>query len=98
METVTRNVAELSADDRAALERVVGHSLSETEQAILNVVRRPSADGPSIETAGNEPPEFWNIYDGLSDQEIDDLDAAIKERADLTRVFEERNGADSSGH
>jgi hypothetical protein len=30
-------------------------------------------------------PEWWNVYEGLSDEEIDRLDQAIRERADLTR-------------
>jgi hypothetical protein len=38
--------------------------------------------------ANEHVPEWWNVYEGLSDEEIDRLDEAIRERADLTRHFE----------
>ncbi len=37
------------------------------------------------EDADDHVPEWWNVYEGLSDEEIDRLDKAIRERADLTR-------------
>lgn len=36
-------------------------------------------------TAAGEVPSWWNIYAGLSDAELDRLDAAIRPRAELTR-------------
>jgi hypothetical protein len=33
-------------------------------------------------------PEWWNVYEGLSDAEIDRLDQAIRQRAELTRHFD----------
>lgn len=80
METVVRNVRDLSQPDRSALERVVGRSLAESQQVVVNVLELPDPK------AG--VPDWWNIYEGLSDEEIDRLDAAIRERADLTRTFE----------
>jgi hypothetical protein len=46
-----------------------------------------------LEAAGTSPPSqelpaWWNIYEGLSDDEVDRLDQAIRPRANLTRVFE----------
>lgn len=38
METVIRNIVDLDEADRCALERMVGHRLSETQQVIVNVV------------------------------------------------------------
>jgi hypothetical protein len=36
----------------------------------------------------DEVPAWWNIYEGLSDDEIERLDKAVRQRANLTRVFE----------
>ena len=39
-------------------------------------------------SAEDRIPESWKVYDGLSDDEVDRLDEAIRQRANLTRVFE----------
>jgi len=33
-------------------------------------------------------PAWWNIYEGLSEERIEELDRAIRQRANLTRDFE----------
>ncbi len=71
------------------MERVVGHQLRETQQIIVNIVNIDLA--PASSTIGDsvsDVPESWKIYDGLSDDEIDTLDAEIRQRANLTRQFE----------
>jgi hypothetical protein len=88
METIIRTVRDLDQTDRSALERIVGHELTEAEQVIVSVVTPDLAR--SVEEANGraapaEVPEWWKIYDGLTDQEIDELDQAIRQRADLTR-------------
>jgi len=91
METVVKNVRDLDQTDRSALERFVGYQLRETQQVIGNVVNLDlgpagpaSPDGKGVA----EVPDWWKIYDGLSDKEVDELDQAIRQRADLTRHFE----------
>jgi len=86
METLVRNVRDLDPADRDALERVLGHALAETQQVAVNVI------DPQPEEA---VPEWWKIYEGLSDEEIDELDQAIRQRADLTREFPEEGGAEA---
>jgi hypothetical protein len=89
METVVRNVRDLDATQRSALERVVGHELCETQQVIVNVVNIDVA--PAIGDADQVPegvPDWWNIYEGLSEEAIEELDQAIRQRADLTRDIE----------
>jgi hypothetical protein len=90
VETVVRNIRDLDQADRSALERVVGHVLHETQQVVLNVVNLDtgtsstgSCDRPSLV----DVPNSWKIYEGLSDAEIDELDKAIRQRADLSRDF-----------
>jgi hypothetical protein len=88
METLVWNVRDLDQTNRAALERVVGHELAETQQVILNVVDLDDATA-AAESGGGKPdagvPDWWKIYEGLSDSEIDELDRAIRQRANLTR-------------
>ena len=83
---LTRNVGDLDRSDRSALERVVGHTLGESQRLIIQVMslEKPTAQTP----AGTQPdlPEWSDVYAGLIDTEIDDLDAAIRERANLTRL------------
>jgi hypothetical protein len=85
MESITRNVRDLDHTDRSALERVVGHELRETQQVIVNIVnigpgtKAASSNGPSI-------PPWGNIYDGLSEAEVHQLDSAIRQRVNLTRA------------
>lgn len=91
METIIRNIRDLASADRSALERIVGHKLLETQQLVLNLVN-PDIDraiqAPD-EAKGSEVPNWWKIYEGLSDEEVDKLDAAIRERATLTRFSSE---------
>jgi hypothetical protein len=85
METITRDVRDLPQDDRSALERVIGHVLLETERVIVTVVNlNPKSE--SLPTAEEEEiPQWWKVYEGLDDEEIDRLDDAIRQRANLTR-------------
>jgi hypothetical protein len=90
VETIVHNIRDLNAADRAALERMVGHLLKETQQVVVNVRDievEPTASAQHGTTTGDVP-DWWKIYEGLSDQEIDELDQAIRQRADLTRHFE----------
>jgi hypothetical protein len=78
METVLRHVRDLDQQDRSALERVVGHSLGESQQLVIQM----TGGSPNQPTNG-EPvqagqlPDWCRVYDGLTDQEIDELDQSI---------------------
>lgn len=91
MERVVRNVRDLDATDRSALERFIGQQLLESQQVIVNVVNVGTA---SVSIDGHEPqaaadvPDWWRIYEGLSDEAIDELDQLIRQRANLTRDTE----------
>ncbi len=89
MEVVTRNVRDLDESDRSVMERVFGHQLRETQTIVLNLVNL-DRNVPNPESSSPMPdvPDYWKIYDGLSDEEIDELDGAIRQRANLTRHFE----------
>jgi hypothetical protein len=89
METVIRNVRDLDHSDRSALERVIGHQLWETQRVIVNVVNLDlTTDSESGNGISPPTPPWGSIYDGLSNEEIDRLDSAIRQRANLTRATE----------
>ena len=63
----------------------MGHSLAENQQLVIQIVNQ---DAPAVEAAspaGDELPEWCNVYAGLSDGEIATLEQAISRRLDLTR-------------
>jgi hypothetical protein len=90
METITKNVKDIGAEDRLALEHFLGRTLAENQQVVINVVNlAPSTNQDAkTSTADRQIPDCWKIYEGLSDEDVDRLDVAIRERANLTRSLE----------
>ena len=87
MEKVIRNVAEIDTADRLAIEHLIGMHLAEHQQVIISVVTLNITGSDASEVpASNDVPAWWNVYEGLSDEDIDRLDQAVHRRADLTRV------------
>jgi len=90
MEAITRNVKDIGSEDRRALEHVIGAQLLENQQIVINVVNLdisvPRQEVVDIPT-DQEVPAWWKVYEGLSDEEVDRLDQAIRERANMTRTF-----------
>jgi hypothetical protein len=91
MEKIIRNVRDIDGADRQVLEHVIGQRLRENQQIIVNVVNidvspKPSEQGKS--DSEQEIPDWWKVYEGLNDEDIDRLDEAVRQRANLTRVFE----------
>lgn len=93
MEKIIRNVHDIDAPDRQALEHVIGQRLSENQQIIVSVVNIDVSQNPSEQPKSNgtqsesEIPEWWKVYEGLSDEEVDRLDQAVRQRANLARIF-----------
>ena len=89
MEKVIRNVADIETADRRVLEHLIGKHLAEHEQVIISIVNLDLV-GPdeSAAAAPQAVPAWWKIYEGLNDEEVDRLDQAIRQRANLTRTFE----------
>ncbi len=96
MESITRNVRDLEADKRHSLETVLGHQLQDNQQVIIQVVsmdvdRKNSQPQQPASTADGDTrpqlPDWCNVYEGLNDDEVADLEKTILKRADLTRSF-----------
>ena len=88
MEIITRQVGELHPNERSAAELLLGHRLRGNEQLILHVMPR---DAPTSQVNGlwssQTLPDWCNVYEGLSDAEIDEIEKSIT-RCNLTRSFE----------
>jgi hypothetical protein len=92
METVTRNVNDLEPGDRRALEHVIGIPLSESQQLVIQVVEtKPDAQSLGQKqqhpTDGMKLPDWCNVYEGLSDAEIDEIEKSIV-RSPSSRSFD----------
>lgn len=93
METVIRNVKDIGVTDRQALEHMIGQRLAENQQIVINVLNLDVAPpsqlgGPQTAPRAEEVPQWWKIYDGLDDAEVDRLDQAVRRRANVTRATE----------
>ncbi|HEV7223522.1 MAG TPA: hypothetical protein VGN42_12525 [Pirellulales bacterium] len=76
METIVRNVRDLDQTDRSALERVVGRQLGESQQVVIQVMNG-AVEPAGTPIAEDQLPAWCDVYEGLSDARIDELDGAI---------------------
>lgn len=83
MEKITRHVQDISADEKRVYESVLGHELHENQQVILHVVtpERPSEKPQPTQQPAGTLPEWCNVYDGMSDEEIEELEKLILDRS-----------------
>lgn len=90
METIIRNVRDLASDERRFYEQTLGHSLADDQQIIIQVT--------SAVTAGSLPPDdrvqvggvgalpaWCNVFEGLSDDEIAEVERIALQRSDMSR-------------
>ena len=88
METVVRNVRDLRKNERSAAEQLVGHSLRENQQLVIQFVNLDIAtERPGKGAPEGKLPEWCNVHEGLTDEEIADLEKTILTRADLSRPW-----------
>ncbi|HEX3657882.1 MAG TPA: hypothetical protein VHV55_18990 [Pirellulales bacterium] len=78
------DVAALGDSHRRALEEVLGRQLATNQRLIISVTE--------LETPPAAPPrapqtlqDWTNIYEGLSDEQVEAIDKIAKTRANLTR-------------
>jgi hypothetical protein len=76
METVTHLVGELGAVERLAMERLLGHRLSDEQQLIIHV-KGSDVEEKSKKRLPNSLPDWCNVYKGMTDEEIDEVDRSI---------------------
>jgi hypothetical protein len=79
------DVTSLDSEHRRALEEVIGVPLHSDQRLIIRVT------GVDAEKRDKDAPQSlddWaKVYEGLSDEEIEEIDRVIKTRANLTRYL-----------
>ncbi len=79
------NVTSLDDAHRRALEEVIGIQLSRNQRLMIRVADidvTPTASRP-----GQTIKSWTNVFEGLTDDEVEAIDRAATTRADLTRHF-----------
>jgi hypothetical protein len=73
------DVASLDPPHRRALEEVLGRQLAANERLTISITELTIPSPP-------QTLEDWtHVYEGLTDEEIEEIDKIAKTRADLTR-------------
>jgi hypothetical protein len=78
------DVATLGDSHRRALEEVLGRQLATNQRLIISVkeLETPPAAAPR---ASQTLEDWTNVYEGLSDEQVEAIDKIAKTRAILTR-------------
>ncbi|MBN8625191.1 MAG: hypothetical protein J0M17_06870 [Planctomycetes bacterium] len=91
MENIVRNVRDIDNGDRRAIEHVVGQALRDNQRLVIQIVSLDLNDAepaaPPVAATG-QLPAWCNVYEGLNDAEIAELEKTVLTRADLTRTSE----------
>ncbi|MCI0361001.1 MAG: hypothetical protein L0211_21180 [Planctomycetaceae bacterium] len=85
METIIHKVRDLSEAARASAEQLVGHSLDEGQQLVIEVHRCELTRADEVDGIDDALPAWLNVYEGLTESRIDELEKAISRRLDLSR-------------
>ncbi len=86
METIIHNVGELGVSERSAVEQLVGHRLNDHQRVIIQVVG-VTLPAESALAAPGELPDWCNVYEGVTDDEISKIEQSIV-RCTMSRSVE----------
>ena len=94
MESITRNVRDIPSGELRLYETVLGAKLRENQQVIIQViglgeqvqepVSSPEKEGDHA-APGVTLPDWCNVYEGLSEAEISDVESVVLDRGGWTR-------------
>ena len=92
MESIIRNVRDIDSRERQALEHVLGQRLKENQKIIIQVVtvpNEPTETEPAQERTPAAPlPEWCNVFEGLTDEQVAEVEEVVLQRSDLSRSSE----------
>lgn len=89
--SIIRNVRDINASERQVLEHVLGHRLNENQQVIVQIVTLNNEVAPqkaSESLSTRQLPEWCNVFAGLDEEQIANIDQVFLQRADLSRTSE----------
>ena len=84
METIIRDVKAIETADRQAIEHVIGRPLAEDQKLVIQILGADLSSTGSAKVAVALP-DWCNVYEGLSDDEVSALEQVVLTRADLSR-------------
>ena len=82
MESITKNVRDISPPDKLALEHIIGQQLTENQQVVIQIY----SIGPRTKPAKPETqskrglPDWCNVYAGLTDEQIEAVEQTTLRR------------------
>ena len=84
-----RNVRDLEKEERRVFEAALGEKLRENQQVILQVITVGAPEQIAETGTGGQPagefPDWCNVYKGLSDEEIAEIEKVVLDRTGWNR-------------
>jgi len=89
MTTIPPPARAIEPGERRVLEHVIGPQPKDHQQVIIQVVTLGNQPAEEVAASGmGKLPEWCNVYEGLSDEQIAAVEDVILQRSDLTRPSE----------
>lgn len=89
MQSIIRDVRDINVSDRPAIEHIVGQRLRDDQRLIIQLTQIDSSiDHTSADSSPLKLPDWCDVYAGLSDGEIAEVEKIALKRADLSRQSE----------
>ena len=79
------DVISLDAEHRRALEDVIGAALQRNQRLVISVTEVGATPVAGTRRCGQSISDWTDVYEGLTDEEVDAIDREVNTRADLTR-------------
>lgn len=86
MDSVVRNVCDLSSGERHVYESVLGQPLRDDQRVVVQIIDTPALPNASTTDGINAPLLPYAIWSGLSNAEIADLESVILQRSDSRSI------------
>ncbi|HJT35888.1 MAG TPA: hypothetical protein VJ783_27920 [Pirellulales bacterium] len=83
METI-KNLSDIAPQDLSVLERLIGAPLDPAQHQAVVVRVLPVASPTPESYAGGTLPEWCNVLDGFSDEDLAEFDAILADRPKLS--------------
>ncbi|MCE9546190.1 MAG: hypothetical protein K8T25_11805 [Planctomycetia bacterium] len=80
---ITKRISQLDPREVELLERLFGQRLDASAEIVLRT--RELARAPALKSADAELPEWFNVLEGLTDEELADFKATLDEPVYLAR-------------
>lgn len=87
MDTIRFDVKNIGSEQRRTLEQMIGRQLAQDEQLVI-VVSPGESDSKQPVSQPALLPEWCNVFEGLGDESLAEIEKSALSRADLSRTFQ----------